>query len=339
MSVCYSPIVAFKAADGNIIFNNSEGLGIHELKLPCGQCIGCRLNHAESWAVRMVHEAQNHGENSFLTLTYSDEHLPKNGSLNYDDVTKFIKKLRKALKNTLYHGRIKYYRVGEYGENLSRPHYHVILFGFDFSYRIRYKGTENEKKLWRTKNDHHYFVSSFLTDLWGLGNAEIGDVNYNTCMYVAKYVTKKVNGKRASEHYSRPDSDGEIHQLEPEKSSMSRRRAIGREWIEKYWSDVYPEDVAVHDGKKLKTPKYYDKWLEKNNPTLLEQVKSAREDSSTEFKSRTDLSVSHEVKIRNQSQFKRELEGQSTLSNELDSKILQYNKDEREAIHKQRKKK
>lgn len=339
MSVCYKPIVAQRGSDGNIIFNDSKSLGIHELKLPCGQCIGCRLNHAEGWAVRMVHEAQKHGENSFLTLTYADEHLPQNGSLNYEHITLFIKKLRKVLSKTLYHGKIKYYRVGEYGENLARPHYHIILFGFDFSAKLRYKNTENEKILWRTKNGNQYYISSLLTDLWSYGHAEIGAVNYNTAMYVAKYVTKKVTGPRKLEHYLRADSQGELHQLEPEKSSMSRRRAIGREWLEEFWTDIYPNDSAIVDSKRLKTPKYYDRWLEKNNPLLLEQVKSAREDSMIKHKSADELTTQHEVKILNQDQFRRELEGVSTHSNEIDRKILQYTKDEKERLHFQRKNK
>lgn len=331
-------MVAYKAADGKILFNNHKGLGIHELKLPCGQCIGCRLNHAEGWAVRMVHEAQKHGENSFLTLTYSDENLPKNGSLNYEDITLFIKKLRKVLSKTLYHGKIKYYRVGEYGENLGRPHYHVILFGFDFTAKIRYKNKENVHKLHRISNDNQYFISSLLTDLWNLGHAEIGAVNYNTAMYVAKYVTKKVTGPRKLSHYLRADSDGELHELQPEKSSMSRRRAIGREWLEEFWSDIYPHDSAIVGTKRLKTPKYYDRWLEKNNPLLHEQVKIAREEATINHKSQDELTTAHECKILDQNNFKRAFEGVSTHSNEHDLKILQYNKDDKETRHFQRKK-
>lgn len=329
MSVCYTPMVAYRSSEGNIIFNDPQSLGT-ELKLPCGQCIGCRLNHAEGWAIRMVHEAQMHPENCFLTLTYAPENLPADGNLDYAQVTKFIKKLRKVLEKTNY--RIKYYRVGEYGENFSRPHYHIILFGFDFTAKLRYRGEENQHIHWRTKNGNKYYISTLLSKLWGLGHAEIGEVNYNTCMYVAKYVTKKVNGRRKQEHYQRVNENGEIITVEPEKSSMSRREAIGKKWLEEFNSDIYPDDFAVHDGKKLKTPKYYDKWLEKNNPQLFEQIKQERE-SNTIVKSQIDLTRSHEVKILNQKNFVREFDGAPTTSS-YDQDALTYNKTESERIHK-----
>jgi hypothetical protein len=334
MSVCYSPMLAHRTADGNIIFSDPKNIGISELKLPCGQCIGCRLNHAEGWALRMVHEAQCHEENAFITLTYSDENLPEKGNLNYEDVTKFIKKLRKLLNKTHY--KIKYYRVGEYGENFSRPHYHLILFGFDFSAKLRYRGQENEYLHWRTKNGNKYFISSLLTNLWRLGHAEIGEVNYNTCMYVAKYVTKKVNGRNKESHYQRIDEFGEYIPVEPEKSSMSRRQAIGKQWLEKFSSDVYPEDTCIHDARRLKVPRYYDKWLEKNNPTLYDQVKQERENNTKQI-SQVDLTRTHEVKILAQKQFIRELEGDAT-PNAIDEKILKYNKDDSIRLHLQRKK-
>ncbi|AXH74591.1 MAG: replication initiator protein [Microviridae sp.] len=334
MSVCYSPMLAYRNSDGNIIFSDPKNNAAGDLKLPCGQCLGCRLNHAEGWAIRMVHEAQCHEENCFITLTYNDENLPENKNLDYSHVTKFIKRLRKVLSVTKV--KIKYYRVGEYGENFSRPHYHIILFGFDFTAKLRYKNKENIHTHWRTKNNNKYYTSTLLTDLWGLGHAELGDVNYNTCMYVAKYVTKRVNGRLKDSHYQRTNSDGEITTVEPERSSMSRKEAIGKQWLERYWTDIYPSDHAIHDGRKLKTPKYYDRWLEKNNLELYESVKIQRE-SSIHEQNQIDLSRLHEVKILNQNQFIRELDGTTNSTTELDKKILKYHKDQIEVLHKRKK--
>lgn len=333
MSTCYYPLRVLKDSDNNILFTN-EGTP----SLPCGQCIGCRLNHAEGWAIRMTHEAQLHQENSFLTLTYADQHLPVHGNLDYRAVTLFIKRLNKALSKTPYHKKTKYYLVGEYGDNFSRPHYHVILFGFDFSYKIRYKGTENEKILWRTKDEHKYYTSTFLNDLWEKGHCEIGDVNYNTCMYVAKYVTKKINGKNADSHYKRIDINGEIINVEREKSQMSRREAIGKKWLENFWSDVYPEDSVIHEARRLKVPRYYDKWLEKNNPSLFEQIKIHRENSMLELKQRTqtDLTRIHEVKLLNSKNSSRELEG-AAPANKIDEEILAYSKREQTTLHQRKK--
>jgi len=327
---------AYRDADGNIIFNNSHGQAHSQLDLPCGQCIGCRLNHAEGWAVRMVHEAQLHEQNAFLTLTYSDENLPPNGSLNYEDVTLFIKRLRKVLQKTPY--KIKYYRVGEYGENFSRPHYHIILFGFDFSPRLRYRGQENERTVWRTKNGNKYYISPLLSQLWRLGHAEIGEVNYNTAMYVAKYVTKKVNGQRKDAHYRRVTSDGELVPVEQEKSSMSRKQAIGKQWLETFWSDIYPEDNAVIETKRLKTPRYYDKWLEKNNPELFTQIKIEREANSLTSESQLDLTRKYHSKVLTQKQFIREYDN-TNETNSHDKDILDYRLNEAITLHELRKSK
>lgn len=327
MSVCYSPMIAYRDSEGNVIFKNGPTV-ISELKLPCGQCIGCRLNHAEGWAIRMVHEAQFHEENSFITLTYSEDNLPENGSLNYEDVTKFIKKLRKALENTPYDKKLKYFRVGEYGDQLSRPHYHIILFGFDFSYPIEYKNKPSVRILESDQGDKKYYSSSFLTDLWSKGFCNIGEVNYNTCMYVAKYVTKKVNGSKKHDHYEKLSPYGEYIQLEQEKSSMSRRNGIGKEWLKQFWSDVYPSDACIHENRKLKTPKYYDKYLEKYNLDLYEQVKMQRESSLLLDRTQAELTMSHELKILTQQQYKRELDGTTTPTTKHDLKVMKYHKDE-----------
>ena len=44
----------------------------------------------------MVHEAQMHQENSFITLTY--EHEPESKSINVEHFQKFMKRLRKHYK-------------------------------------------------------------------------------------------------------------------------------------------------------------------------------------------------------------------------------------------------
>lgn len=316
---------AFRDADSNIIFKYSADV-ISELELPCGQCIGCRLNHAEGWAVRMVHEAQNHAENSFITLTYNDDHLP-NG-LQYQDVTKFIKRLRKILSKTPYKGKIKYYRVGEYGDKLNRPHYHIVLFGFDFSYPLRYKGVTNEKIHWRSNGDRKYYISTFLNDLWGKGHAELGAVDYSTCMYVAKYVTKKVTGKNQKEHYG---------DKEPEKASMSKKSPIGKNWLEQYYKDVYPRNGCVLDGRTFRVPKYYDTWLEKTHPDLYEQIKLDREQNS-KYLNCTDKTRKYEHKIAVMRNNIREFDISAPISS-LELKRLQYLKELKNYYHQQGKEK
>ena len=67
-----------------------------------------------------------HMFNSFVTLTYDDDHLPEYNSLNYKHFQDFMKRLRKS------HNGVRFYMCGEYGEDFSRPHYHALLFNCFF---------------------------------------------------------------------------------------------------------------------------------------------------------------------------------------------------------------
>jgi len=58
---------------------------------------------------------------------------------------------------------------------------------------------------------------------------------------------------------------------------MSRRPAIGLRWIEKFWRDVYFRDFVVMKGREYKPPCFYDKWMEKNHPKIMAEVKAKRD--------------------------------------------------------------
>jgi len=268
---CYYPLSGWRSrvrnpsGKRNIVFNKSEGFSDMPLSVPCGQCIGCRLERSKQWAIRCAHEASLYQDNSFITLTYADEFLPKNGSLVKADFQKFMKRLR------FRHGEgIRYYYCGEYGENFGRPHYHACLFNFDF----------RDKRLApiRQKSSSPVFVSDDLKELWPYGFSTVGNVTFESAAYVARYITKKVTGKRALDHYTKFDlNTGEvISERLPEYTDMSRRYAIGKGWFEKFYSDVFPEDFVVLNGKKMKVPKYYDAQFELAYPSDFEIIKAKR---------------------------------------------------------------
>ena len=52
------------------------------LQVPCGKCLACRIKKRQEWSMRCMHELDYWSRSSFLTLTYSDTHLPDNGSLS-----------------------------------------------------------------------------------------------------------------------------------------------------------------------------------------------------------------------------------------------------------------
>lgn len=287
--------------------------------VPCGQCIGCRNNRSESWATRMVHEAQLHKHNAFLTLTYNQKHLPLDGSLNPIEVTLFLKRLRERI----YPKKISYFYCGEYGENYSRPHYHMALFGYDFSEdRVQHRKCESG----------YVYRSPLLEELWPFGYSEIGNLEYDSARYIAGYIQKKITGKNASSQYEITLPSGEISQILPEFARMSKNPAIGLNWIKKYADDIYNYDCATVGGKKLKTPAYYDKFLQKHDPARYEQTKINREGSCIKTRDENEMIRQYEAKLVASENVTRSFEGDSARSPE--TLRVAYYKRVREANHK-----
>ena len=188
---CYSPVQAWRGpvtASGKraIVFKRPSQVFGKGLELPCGGCIGCRMERVRQWSLRCVHESRLYRDNCFLTLTYSDDNLPANGSLMPEHFTLFMKRLRFA-----YGEGIRFFMCGEYGEKLGRPHYHACLFNFDFP----------DKELHTISKGNRVYKSQALEKLWGLGHCWIGSVTPQSAAYVAGYVMKKITGDKAQEHY------------------------------------------------------------------------------------------------------------------------------------------
>ncbi len=264
---CYSPIAGYRkrtagAAGGfGITFNKSESNG-QKIEVGCGQCIGCRLDKSREWAIRCVHEAQMHEDNCFITLTYNEENLPSDNSLNKEHFQKFMKKLRKKNKH-----KIRYYQCGEYGEQLTRPHYHACLFGHDFE----------DKQFFSEKNDNKLYTSENLDKTWDKGFATIGTMTFESAAYCARYAIKKITGEAAHAHYQNINTiTGEITQLQSEYTTMSRRPGVGQTWYNKFKHDLFPEDECVIDGRIMKPPRYYAKMYQQQEPEQYEQMKIQR---------------------------------------------------------------
>ena len=259
---CYHPMRAFRTADGSVVFHEKARFKIEgELTLPCGQCIGCRLERSRQWAIRCVHESKMHKLNCFLTLTYDDAHIPENRSLDYKHFQGFMKRLRRR-----FHGiPIRFFMCGEYGESTARPHYHALIFGLDFP----------DKKYWRKSGSGSaLFTSDVLSRLWSFGDAYIGDVTFESAAYCARYVLKKHVGSGSTLHYTDP-ATGEIRAKE--FCHMSLKPGIGRPWLDRFQTDVYPHDYVVVRGNPSKPPKYYDRVLDSRDPALLDDIRASRE--------------------------------------------------------------
>ncbi len=289
---CYSPLKGYKNRDGGLTFKRSEGR--QKMEVACGQCLGCRLDRSRIWAMRITHEASLHDNtngNSFITLTYDNDHLPKDASLSVakrDEKGKqiqqshfqaFMKRLRKNNPNQ----KIKYYHAGEYGStcrhgfdleaqtcplcHLGRPHYHACLFNKNFSDKQPYSQNYGTTR----------YTSAELQETWKHGFVDVGKLEYQSAAYVARYIMKKITGDQAKNHYENITDDGEIIPVEPEYSTMSN--GIGYAWYQQFKGDCYPSDEIPVPGTGVikKAPRFYDKILEQENPQLHAEVKANRE--------------------------------------------------------------
>lgn len=289
---CFYPVHGFEKEGGG--FTMKPQLARAPLTVPCGQCLGCRLAKSQDWATRLMHEKQLHEAVSFLTLTFRDESLPEDYSVNVRDTQLFMKRLRKQVP-----AKLRFFACGEYGESTLRPHYHFLIFGFDFP----------DRYFWRNSpTGHPLYRSDLLEKVWPFGHAEIGQVTSESVAYCARYMLKKVNGQMAREHYLRVHPlTGELNRVEPEFIRMSNRPGIGSDWFDQFASDAFPEDFVVIEGQKRPVPLYYKRKLAKDEQEIvsLNRAERARKNEANNTPER--LAVREKVTALRVEKLKREL--------------------------------
>lgn len=160
----------------------------------------------------MLLESYLHPWTAFCTLTYSDDHLPPNGSLVPEHAKAFLRRLQYRL-NPL---KFRYFIVGEYGEETWRPHYHAILFN------VQCDPSHYE----RVNNKRMYAGSKDIWEAWSMGGTQTYPASKELIQYTAGYVTKKLT-KEEDERLCRVDQYGEKVWLAPEFARMSRKPGIG----------------------------------------------------------------------------------------------------------------
>lgn len=265
--------------------------------VPCGQCIGCRIDYSRQWADRCLLESKEHEHNQFITLTYDDEHIKESCrreyvdmetgelceimSLNKADLQKFHKDLRNALDkrdrekygirnlkklDPSLRSFVKFFACGEYGdpEKTMRPHFHTIVFGLQLTDLVFDKYNKLNQPL---------YTSKFLDDIWEKGKVEVGAVTWNSCAYVARYVTKKLKGEAGS-LYS-------CYNIEPPYVVMSRRPGIAGKYYENHpeMFDTVCLNVGTPEGnRKIYPSRYFKSRLEKDNPEKFEEIKNRSQD-------------------------------------------------------------
>jgi hypothetical protein len=182
-----------------------------------------------------MHEKRLHSESCFVTLTYDDQHLPADNSLDKSHLQNFLKRLRHDTGPGL-----RFFACGEYGEKTSRPHYHVLLLNSDFA----------DKRLVKSGSQYNLYASARLSKLWPDGQHALGDVTFESAAYVARYCMKKKNNGKLT-------SDGRL----PEFLQMSRRPGIGTGYFDKYQNELISHDTIIVNGLPAALPRFYDNKL------------------------------------------------------------------------------
>lgn len=265
-----------------------------DIKIPCGKCIGCRLDYSRQWADRMMLELDHSKKAIFATLTYNNENVPVivddydcplGLSLWKPDLQDFMKRLRSRAK--FENLEIRFYGAGEYGSNTRRPHYHIIIFGIgldDFGDLVR-----------RGQNElgQPYFTSEEFSDIWSKGFTLITEVSWNTFAYVSRYVMKKAY------------ADDVEYWQQPEFSLMSRRPGIGAYYFESHpdcvdYSSIY---LRSKDGSvKVGVPKYFLNKLKQFDPEKYDSIMQARKEFGSDALmlelSNTDLSFLEYIEVK-----------------------------------------
>lgn len=244
---CYGPLTGYYpkigSSDRRLVFKKSDSETGIPIRLPCGKCTGCRLEQSRQWAVRCMHEKRLHNAAAFLTLTFDEHNLPRLTSdlgylptLDLAIYQNFLKKLR----NRYAGPGLRFFGCGEYGSQTQRPHYHLLLLNSDF----------NDRKLIKSGTDYNLYASPLLSSLWSLGHASLGNVDWHSACYVARYCTKKnQNGKTVT--------DGRL----PEFVTMSRRPGLGAGYFDKYKDEILSHDTIIVNGVPAAAPRFYDNRL------------------------------------------------------------------------------
>lgn len=250
---CYHPIPAWRPKppyeNKRLVFNPVFGIPSTLLYVPCGRCVGCQASSARAWAVRCYHEALTTQPSCFLTLTFAE--APPYDTDFKRTIVLFLKRLRKAISTP-----IRFFLAFEYGELYARPHYHLLLFGYDFPDRV----------LFSVRAQDAYFFSDQLRTIWPYGYHVIGAVTLKSANYVARYLQKS--------KVSAPDNP----YLYPEWRNMSRRPGLGYYFWQRYRDDLLTGTLSAHlpEGRKAPIPTYYLYRLQLEDPDAYAAIKAAR---------------------------------------------------------------
>lgn len=256
---------------------------VRELHLPCGHCTGCRLDNARMWSMRIMHEAKYSLNNHFITLTYSNETLPPDADLRYEDLRNFFKRARHVFQTP--DTSFRYFACGEYGDKTLRPHYHFAAFDFKIPDLRPFKRTESG---W-------YFISESLRETWGYGHVIVAPLEWSSAGYIARYVTKKMRGEDVRVKRAAANSDEEAEYYTVQRAFQSK--GLGLRWYLDNKQEVWDLDACMYRGQYLvKVPRYYFKKLKEEDIYWAQSVEARRWEKAAE-KQRPELDTERDRQL------------------------------------------
>lgn len=267
---CFHPLRAWRARSG-VVSIAKEMPDAQPLHLPCGGCLGCRMERARSWALRCKLELEDHDSAVFTTLTYAPETEPV--TLQKSHLQRWLKRFRKAVGPNR---TIRFFASGEYGEKTQHPHYHAILFGASVG------------------------DADLVDETWGLGFTQTKPVNARNIAYTAGYTSKKIGYLKAAAEERIDLETGEVYHWQPPFIQMSRRPGLGATARNKYRHSW--RAFAVYDGTPIPVPRYlHEAW--KTTATKEDQEQLMYEKSQLSLsrdKSKERLRAKEEIAMRKQ---------------------------------------
>lgn len=239
------------------------------IETPCNKCVSCDMLRALRQAVQLHCELRTTDTRSyFLTLTYDNEHLPEDFSVDKQELQRFIKRLRKwHTKNNK--GKMRYKSQGEYGGMFGRPHYHLAIFNLELT----------DLQLIGSEANYPAYESETLSKIWGKGQVHLIDLVFENCLYITTHHIEQKTSDSVKTHEKpirHPLTNKLITERKPEFSTQSSKPGIGKQFFEKYMSDMYPSDFLTYKGQKMPVPKYFDALLKQHDPKLYENIKTKR---------------------------------------------------------------
>ena len=107
--------------------------------------------------------------------------------------------------------------------------------------------------------------------------------SWNTIAYVARYITKKINGEGSEELYAR---NGMI------KEFLRCSKGIGKDYYIENRDKIYANDEIIIKNKKgthkVKPPKYFDKLYKKDNEKAYKTIQRKRKSKAENLAKVTD---------------------------------------------------